>query len=231
MQPNTLNIDIHQVMVILLLITLLTIGPQNLASAQIQQTCPEADLSPCICTQYPFPFYTITCNQVALEEVKSMFNNLSPIFIYQLILNIRNPSDFIPADIFGSSRVTWLKIIDSSLEDPTLSLIEIDPNAFRSSNQSLNALEMSHLDHSRLNFIFLTGFGGISELRIMDSINLEKSIPTLPVELPSLTQLHFTNTSGLKEAFQSGRNIESLKCQGLNFFNVEDSFIEYLSLK
>ncbi len=167
-----------------------------------------------------------------MEEVKSMFSSLAPIYIRQLVLNIRNPGDFIPADLLGSSRVTLLVIItDASLDDPnTLSLIKIDPNAFRSSNQSLLTLEMSNFDHSRLNFNFLTDFGGISELRIKSSTNLDKSIPTLPAELPSLTQLHFTNTSGLKEAFQTAGNFESLKCNGLTFFNVEDSFIDTNSM-
>lgn len=146
-----------------------------------------------------------------MEEVKSIFNNTASIEIDTFTLITRPSGDFIPADLLGSSILTNFLDISGPLPTgmyPPITRIEIDPNAFRSSEKTLQFLEMMYFDTRRLRFDFLAGFQNISFLSVYHLSNLDKSIPTLP-ELPSLEHLNFYRVNGLKELFESG-NVNSL---------------------
>jgi len=80
-----------------------------------------------------------------MEEIRIVFSRISPpIDIDDLRLFIRPPpGDSIPADLLGQSRVRGeLKIIDQYDLPP---LLRVDPNAFRSSSNSLQSISFQQL--------------------------------------------------------------------------------------
>lgn len=103
----------------------------NLATAQ---TCP--DLAPCTCN-YNGGKRTVYCDKVAMEQIKYVFSNISPIDIDELTLDVPTSGDSIPVDLLGESRVINKMSIRGQYERP---LLTVDPNAFRSSNNTLQHL-------------------------------------------------------------------------------------------
>jgi len=84
-----------------------------------------------------------------MEEVKAVFNKTdSPIDIYDLYLTIRLSGDFIPADLLGQSKIFgYLKLFGYTYGDGrNQSSVTVDPNAFRSSNNSLSVLHLANID-------------------------------------------------------------------------------------
>lgn len=186
MQRNLIILDFNliQVPILILLLTSLAItDPKNLADAQVLQCL---TVVPCDCRFIPSGL-VINCNRVPLKDVKATFDQIDPTDIYELNLLIRGSSELNPADFLGSSRVTGT----ISLTGISFLKLEVDPDAFRASQSSLAALEMSFLDHSQLNFNFLTGFSALAEMRLKNSTNVNRSIPNSLPELPSLQRLVF----------------------------------------
>jgi len=105
----------------------------------------------------------------------------------------------IPADLFGQSQIDGMSIYGNGEFNPFLT---VDPNAFRSSNNTLETLDMWWFDTVGLEFKFLTGFKKIYDLEFFYVNNLNPNLPALP----ALTRLVFTS-SDLNEAFQSDSGI------------------------
>ncbi len=142
------------------------------------------------------------------------FSRISPpIDIDDLKLYIRQSSgETIPADLLGQNRVTRALMINGPVD--TKPLIRVDPNAFRSSINSLQSVSIIELDSRLLDFGFLVGFQNVSELNIRAVTDLYRSLPTLPA-LPSLTKLTFFQEPSLNTAFGSAGVNFFLNCNGL----------------
>lgn len=177
--------------------------------AQEYQQCPD-NLSPCTCENDYSDRVIVHCFDVPMEEVKAVFNNKtdSPIDIYDLHLTIRLSGDFIPADLLGRSKVFgYLKLFGYTYGDGrNQSSVTVDPNAFRSSNNTLTVLHLANIDTSQLDFGFLTGFQNVTLLYYEYLVtNFDRSLPTLPSDtLTSLTSLIFVGSPDLNKAFESG---------------------------
>jgi len=104
---------------------------------------------------------SITCDEVPMEEVKIAFSRISPpIDIDDFKLYIRQSSgETIPADLLGQNRVTRALMINGPVD--TKPLIRVDPNAFRSSINSLQSVSIIELDSRLLDFGFLVGFQNV----------------------------------------------------------------------
>jgi len=154
-----------------------------------------------------------------MEEIKIVFSRISPpIEIDYLTLYIRPPpGDSIPADLLGQSRVRGELEIIGQYDLPPL--LRVDPNAFRSSGDSLESISFSRLDSRLLDFGFLSGFRNLSELSISAVTDLYKSLPTLPA-LPALNSLNFDNEPSLNTALASGDLV--LQCDGLNSVSISN---------
>lgn len=103
-----------------------------------------------------------------MEEIRIAFSKTSPpIEIDFLKICIRPlPGDSIPADLLGLSRVrNYLKISGRcSSPGDRLSLLIVDPNAFRSSSNSLQSIaSWGEFDSRMLDFGLLVGFTNIPE--------------------------------------------------------------------
>ena len=168
------------------------------------QDCPN--LSPCTCYKYIDNTIYVECDEAPMEEIKIVFSRISPpIEIDYLTLYIRPPpGDSIPADLLGQSRVRGELEIIGQYDLPPL--LRVDPNAFRSSSDSLQSISFSRLDSRLLDFGFLSGFRNLSELSISVVTNLYRSLPTLPA-LPALTTLYFGIESSLNTAIAPGDSV------------------------
>lgn len=193
---------------------LLLVVSNNMTTGQ--QICP--DLSPCNCVNSNGKF-SVQCNDVTMEEVKAVFNRtIPPIDIFQLSLFIVPPSgDFVPADLLGQSRTDQLYFY-GPLDSP-YPLLSVDPNAFRSSINTLQYIYMLRLNASQLNFDFLVNFEQVNALEFNYITNLDGSISTLPA-MPTLRSLSFFFSTGLNEAFQSNNNA-TLKSDDLTFLHMD----------
>jgi len=142
--------------------------------------------------------------------------------MHLLTLYIQPSGDTIPEDLLGQSRVTSGLSLQRRPFGSTFLPLTVDPNAFRSSTNSLQSVEMKYLDISRLNFNFLEDFDKVRELKFYFDINLDQSIPNLPA-LPALTTLTFYNSTGLDEAFKfrQQRALQSTGLTNLEAFNCD----------
>lgn len=156
-----------------------------------------------------------------MEEVRIAFSRISPpIDIDDLNLYIRlSTGDSIPADLLGQSRVRGTLGISGPFPYDVQPLLRVDPNAFRTSSNSLQSIYFNGLDSRLLDFGFLTGFRSVSELSITEVTDLYRSLPTLPA-LPALTLLHFFDEPSLNTALASGGLV--LQCDGLTEISIHN---------
>lgn len=159
-----------------------------------------------------------------MDEVKAVFNRTAPIDILYLYLYIRPSGDYIPADLLGESTVSYqLELISNSI-NPNYPLLEVDPNAFRSSKDTLMLFQMWYLDTSLSDLSFLADFQKVSSLHFEWISNLGLSLPTIPY-LPALRGLYIYHATGLNEISQAGDNTH-LKGNGLVEFFAESSDLD-----
>ena len=152
------------------------------------QDCPN--LSPCTCYKYIDNTIYVECDEAPMEEIKIVFSRISPpIEIDYLTLHIRPPpGDSIPADLLGQSQVRGELEIIGQYDLPPL--LRVDPNAFRSSIDSLQSISFQQMDSSLLDYSFLAEFRNLSKLVFIEMSDLHRSLPRLPA-LPALTTFYF----------------------------------------
>lgn len=133
-------------------------------------------------------------------KVKIVFNKTDPPINLELLSlsSDRSDEDFvIPADLLGQNRVLWKLRLQGNSQ--SFQLLRVHVNAFRSSSNTLQSLDVSLLDASHLNLIFLKGFQNVKEIAFSNVSNLELSLPTLP-SMPALKDLYINYFHG----YQSG---------------------------
>jgi len=159
-----------------------------------------------------------------MEEVKTIFSNLSsPIDIYGLKLYIQSPGETIPKDLLGRSRLMYELLISTSSIDDSYALVTVDPDAFLPGKDTLRALFFSKIDMDQMDLKFLASFDRVSEIYFSSLTNLDRSFPTLPAQMPSLSILYFFKVIGLNEVFQSNNNNAVLQSsRGLTELTVYD---------
>ena len=200
---------------------LLISGWNNIATAQDQ--CPN--LSPCNCSYNGTYGLFVSCNDVPMDEVKTIFTTTSPLNIYTLYLRVRPSGDSIPADIIGQSTIEFLELLGHP--DEPYPLLSVDPNAFSSSKNTLLAVGVYQLDTGRLDFNFLIGFQKLVSILFGSIVNIDRSISTLPA-LPTLEGLWFSRTIGLNKAFQSGSDV--LQSNGLTVLRAADCELDEMGV-
>lgn len=117
-------------------------------------------------------------------------------------------------DLLGESNVTSLSIIATGNGESLTSLI-VDPNAFRSSKNTLRYFSLMSYNTDKFDFQFLKGFQRLHHILFSRLSNLHKSLPTLP-SLPSLNGLAIWFSTGLNETWQSTDKITLQTGAGLN---------------
>lgn len=149
----------------------------------------------------------VTCSSVpSMEEIKLFFSSLAtPLDIEDLSLLFKPSDFFIPVDFLGESNVTSLSIVGSGNVGSLTSLI-VDPNAFRSSKNTLQYFSLMYCNTDKLDLQFLKGFQSLHHMLFWQLSNLHRSLPTLPT-LPSLNGLAIWFSTGLNETWQSTDNI------------------------
>jgi len=146
----------------------------------------------------------------------------SPITMNQLDLYIQLSGDSIPEDLLGQSIVAGgLRLYGPSDDNSSYPLLQVDLNAFTSSSDTLQSVLVQKIDTNLLDFEFLVEFSNVSTFQFLNTSNLQKSVPTIPVDLPTLSQLYFGYSAGLNEVFQTG-NIQPLKGSNLTRLWVTD---------
>lgn len=157
-----------------------------------------------------------------MDEVKAVFSRTAPIDILYLYLYVRPTGDYIPADLLGGSTVSYHLELNSN-SNLNYPLLEVDPNAFRSSKDTLMLFDMWNLDISLLDLSFLADFQKVSSLNFDSIAHLGLSLPTIP-SLPALRGLYIYHSTGLDEISQAGEN--HLKGNGLEEFFVQSSDLD-----
>ena len=115
----------------------------------------------------------------------------------------------------GQSRVRGELEIIGQYDLPPL--LRVDPNAFRSSSDSLQSISFQQLDSSLLDYSFLAEFRNLSELVFIEMSDLHRILPSLPA-IPALTTLYFGLEPSLNTAFTPGDSV--LQCDGLIILDI-----------
>ncbi len=127
-----------------LMLMVMVMGATIAAGADCQY-----DFSPCSCSLdvavKGVNTYDITCNSVPMADVAAAFQSKPVILLKSLQLTVRSEGDTIPADLLGQSRFATagnLRVEASS----GLPILEVDPNAFRLSKNSLGSISLVSFD-------------------------------------------------------------------------------------
>lgn len=91
----------------------------------------------------------------------------------------------------------------------------VDPNAFRSSKNTLQDVFLSQIDMEKMDLFFLEGFHKVYLLWMAEVVDLNRCLPTLPF-LPALTDLYFASSSGLND--ETSLQLEDTQLPGLTQF-------------
>jgi len=166
------------------------------------------------------------CDFVPMEAIKSVFGQTEAIDIRDITIQLIEGNNFIPADLLGQSRITDYLLIDGWRD----ALLTIDPDALRSSMDTLQILHLRYLDMTELDFSFLSGFGDqFYSIDFHYQDNLENSLlPTTLPYLPGLTQLSFTCCSDVNKLFTADFALQS---NGLKFFSIDTAREYTLTVK
>lgn len=167
--------------------------------------CPE-DYTPCTCDSSAGK-WSVTCDQVPIEEVKSVFNSTRPQDLVSFKLTIAmNETDGIPEDLLGDSRTSSITIncSEASYE------LKIDDNAFISSENFTKSVTISGCYFiQQRNFAFLSGFGDMNSLNIQNSRNF-----TSFLGIPSQSSLYYMSIVNSR-GFETILETETVALPGL----------------
>jgi len=141
-----------------LMLMVMVMGATIAAGADCQY-----DFSPCSCSlDVAVNTYDITCNSVPMADVAAAFQSKPVILLKSLQLTVRSEGDTIPADLLGQSRFATAGNLMVAAQSRLYPLLEVDPNAFRSSKNSLGRISIYELDAGRIDFNFLTDFTSLT---------------------------------------------------------------------
>ena len=131
--------------------------------------------------------------EAPIEEIVRVFQQTSR--ADEMYLELRPEKnvigDFvIPANLLHRHTVLYLtiKCADEINEEKQLMIYS---NAFMSSRNTTENLEIDHCNLEHLKFDFMTGFTKLIDLKILNSINVGRAGWTLMPPLPALEQIHF----------------------------------------
>ncbi len=146
-----------------------------------------------------------------MVEVKAIFDNILPFDFDRLSLNVVNTDDLvnvtetIPADLVGLARFKRLDITSYRR------LVEVDPDAFRHSSNTLIELYLWDLDMSPpFSFSFIEGFDQLDKLKFQYNINVVRTFTTLPSSLSALNEVTCYYSSGLSKALSHTAHVIGL---------------------
>ena len=189
-----------------------------------KQYCPnEQDFSPCDCG-----FGWIRCRGVPLISVLQLFKlerkrwDAYWIGTFHIILPIEE--NIIPDNLLGDHRVLDMIKIDCMPmpKNHTAQTIQVNQNAFKSSQISALALRISTCRLDKLDFVFLNGFHLLESLAFYDVMNVHLAHwSTLP-PLKSLKELNIVRSTGLNEWQQFPVLINGLSKVNLGYNHILD---------
>ncbi len=145
----------------------------------------------------------INCELVSIEDIQNFFSRSTANTLEKVGLIIQPSDNFLPEDlisnnvrvadlIFGYSQASW---IDGE-SGPTK--LKVHPDAFRSSKNYTQKIDLNDFDCSELNLSFLSGFDQLKNLTFSNVLNMQHCLPSLP-PIPNLILLDFQRCSGLGE--------------------------------
>ena len=166
----------------------------------------------------------LICDQVPLQEVKRIFSlpSLPGIPSIKLILiPFKFTETYIPEDILGSKRSLeiTLQYPPGTFQNASLAL-QVDPNAFRSTQNFTRKLILDNFDCSLLDLSFLSGFEKLTDLFFANLWNVEFCFPSLP-PLPRLTKLAVEFCIGMNNLYNFPKLKNGLKV--VSFFGSNDT--------
>ncbi|XP_057375831.2 uncharacterized protein LOC130696745 [Daphnia carinata] len=182
------------------LILLLLLPFDVLAATVVPDVC--EDYTPCSCQQYDPYGLIVRCgdsfdpnSSITSLDVHNIFNRTEALHVFWVDIFSLSPevdsddSIRIPADVLSEKRVDRLGISCSTFVGHLI--LEIHPDAFRSSIHQIGHFEMAGCDFSRLNFKFLADTTSLVSLSIGPGLNF-RGFPPLPF-LARVTSLRIYN--------------------------------------
>ena len=132
----------------------------------------------------------IDCYLVPLDDIKSSFESTNTTDLIRFVITLTSESANIPADLLGNNKAQEISLTCSS-STPELN---VDANAFSSSQMSASSLNLRNCNLKQVDFSFLSGFETLYEIIITES-TFPVTLNTLPA-LQSLYYLIISNSHG-----------------------------------
>ena len=166
-----------------------------------QKDCPnQQNYSPCNCSAGTSASPSISCNQVPIDTVKSIFSKITKPVNSLINFDFRLPSTtndtVIPDDIMGANNYAGTIFIRCPNVNYKLQVLS---NAFRSSKNFTSSVTISSCDLVLLDLSFLSHFDHLAAFSLPSSNNIQITFQSLPYPLKSLNTLDFYASQGLNE--------------------------------
>ncbi|KAK4009002.1 hypothetical protein OUZ56_014130 [Daphnia magna] len=184
----------------MMLLILLLLPTFDVLAATVPDVC--EDYTPCSCQEYEPYGLIVRCgdpfdhkSSITSLDVHDVFNRTKARHVFWLDLFSLSPGvdsgDVIqlPADVLSEKSVDRLGISCSTLAGPLV--LEIHPDAFRSSAHQMGHFEIAGCDFSRLDFQFLADTTSLISLSLGPGLNF-RGFPRLPF-LARVTSLRIYN--------------------------------------
>ena len=210
---------------------LLTFDLQGLAvgiffvdPSSAQADCPNGeDYSPCTCGIYSFENKSfIKCQGTTLDQVASIFRRTTSADFDEFELSLPRDDQaaiFIPADLLNNHRVTDNIFIVLARNDYLLS---VDPDAFRSSKNTIQSLSFQNVDMNGFDYQFLSGFNQLKSAELGYLRNVDKANWASFPSLPRLQSLDFYFSTGLNDWTTFPRLARGLSSLYLQVTDIQD---------
>ncbi|XP_057375601.2 slit homolog 3 protein-like [Daphnia carinata] len=182
--------------------------------------CTE-DYTPCTCDSSTGR-WDVICDQVPIEQVKSLFNRTTPQDLASFRLTTAfNETNGIPDNLLGNSRASGIIIncLEASYE------LQINDNAFISSANFTKTVTINgcYLIQQR-NFMFLSGFGDMTSLNIYNSRNF-----TSFLGIPSQSSLYYISILNSR-GFENLLDSDAVALPGLRILYLYDNDMNDLAV-
>ena len=190
-----------------------------------QVDCPNGeDYSPCECTRSsPDSLPNIDCRRINLEQVAAVFNRTTAAELDRFSLFLSDSVQIIPADLLSNHRTRYIRIECPGIIEYSL---RVDPQAFRSSKDTTQQIDISYCLMNRLDFEFMSGFNRVTETHFsgMSYVNLANwtSFP----ELPNLDQFSIFSSKGLNDWTTFPKLVKGLSYLSLSYNAIQNDAMD-----
>lgn len=124
----------------------------------------------------------VTCQDVDVDSVQSVFRTGVVRDIMKLRLSLQSSNSFVPADVFADKVVHYIELVCSPASTP----LQIHPEAFRASYKYGEVFQIKGCNLSQMDYGYLKDFTALHTLSLHNFTSMQSSSMSLPTSLNSL---------------------------------------------